>query len=213
MRIRDALLLASMAACGTETGNPEGLVDVGYNARSSAPDVVGIAVDAPVRVDAAWVRIDRAHVDPCEADAVDVPSIGLGDHSGPEAVWQELTLPLVPVCGVRLDLTVTDGAGDPAGVDGAAVALQGVLDDARAFTVRWGEARTLSRTLPSVTPEEGDAWLFTFDLATWVDVDALAVPGDPVDVAGDPAALEAGLSLHLDVDGDGTVGPDDVRLD
>ena len=202
-----------LAACGTETGNPEGLVEVGYNARSTSPDVA-IAADGRARVDAAWLRLETTRIDLCDADPVTVDGIGLGDHSGPDPAWQQLRAPLVDACGLGVVAADGDPAIDPDGVDGAAIAVIGALADGRELVVRWRGEVDLDVAFDPEPLDSDASWLLSFDLGVWIDPAALeAAAGDPVIVDGDPAALRAGLTLHEDVGRDGQVDPAYRRID
>jgi hypothetical protein len=202
-----ALLFAS--ACGTETGNPDEMVDVGFNARSSSADVV-LGEDGRIRVDAVWLRLERTILQPCDAAAINYPGIGLGDHAGVDPAWQSLLAPDRAYCGLGAQAKGSDAPDDAIG--GAAVFVQGRLADGRPFEVSWPEAIELvvqAEALPTDVP-----WLVTFDVALWLDIAALEDAPEPiVRLQGDPSRLLEGLALHADDNGSGTVDPDEERLD
>ncbi len=217
--VAPAAVLASLAACGTETGNPEATVEVEYNARSTDPDLVEL-------VDGVWLRIDvLALSGGCggPADAV-VPALGWADHSGADAAVQAVDVPNVPYCTLATSFFADAGAtGEAPELQGASVALTGTLDDGRAFRVVLREDVPLELTLDDAEPPDVGAWLLSFDVATWLDLGALeALPGDPVVVDEDtnPALLDEvrarladGVQLHHDADRNGRVDPGERRLD
>ena len=224
------LLLLLAVACGTETGNPE-LLALSYNARSTEPDVVALddagSPAEAVLVDAVWLRLGYVRLTgDCDGEPVETryDPLGFADHGHPDAAVQALAVTAETVCSVETSFDVLDDAtGEPAPVAGTAVGLLGTLPDGRAFEALVRDPVAIALTLDDEPlPDEG-SWLVTFDVATWVDADALlALPGDPVVVSddGNVAAYDAlverlvdGVQLHHDADGDGRVDPDERRLD
>jgi len=226
---RLTLCIALLAlACGTETGNPDGtMVDLGYNARTSRPEVVGFDPSSRVQVDAVWLRLADAHLEAsCPGEPLRFDGIGLADHAGKTAAWQELT----PAEGEGADTycgvgtwarVVDDGSDDPLEVAGAAIALTGWLRDGRPFTVQVQRDVDLAVAVdPGVDPGEA-SWLMTFDVGTWLVPEELeALPDDDVFLddgssVGERiiARIPDGVQLHQDFDRDGAIDRDDVRID
>jgi len=214
--------------CGTETGNPEGYaVELGYNARTSQPEAVGFEPTSRVQVDAVWLRLADAHLEAsCPGEPSRFDGIGLADHAGKTAAWQELapseSEAAASYCGVGTwARVVDDGADDPAEVDGASVAITGWLQDGRSFAVQIHRDIDLAVQVdPDVDPTEA-SWLMTFDLATWLDADALEALSDDAIWVDDRTAVGEGIAdrmldgvqLHQDFDHDGAIDRDDVRID
>ncbi len=212
---KPTLLLLLCAACGTETGNPEGMVVLAYDATSSDLARASFEAGSRAQVDGVWLRLEQTTVAVCDDDDQRFPGIGLGDHAGPEPAFQTLDgLPDAPACGLSIAAAPADGAGDPEGVDGAAAAVLGRLGDGRPFVVRWDEPVDLGVALDAQPLPVDGGWLLTFDVATWLDVDALeADPADSITLTGDPARLTDGLGLVEDLDGDGLIDAGEGRLD
>jgi hypothetical protein len=217
----------ALLACGTETGNPEEL-ELGYNARTTEPGEVGLQTPADgATVDAVWLRLGPVTL---LGDCARAPAertfggLGFADHAGPEAAFQQLRVPFRSACGLATSLEVgPDAPADPPGYAGVALSLEGTLGDGRPFSVASETPLDLYLPLADVDLADQGSWLVTFDVARWLDVDALtALPGDEVRVAADEHADELqavlarvpeGLAVHHDADGDGQVGPDEARLD
>jgi hypothetical protein len=217
-----------IGGCGTETGNPDGsMVELGYNARSSNPDDVGFEPTSRLQVDAVWLRLGDAHLDvSCPGEALRFDGIGLADHAGKTAAWQDL----VPAegeasssyCGVGTwARIVDDDSDDPVDVAGAAIAVTGWLRDGRPFTVRIRRDVDLAvQIAPEVDPSEAP-WLMTFDVAAWLAPEELEALPDPVVEVDDGSEvgdriverLAEGLQLHQDFDHDGAIDRDDLRID
>jgi hypothetical protein len=223
------VLLLLGSGCGTETGNPEGAtVELGYNARTSRPEAVGFEPTSRVQVDAVWLRLADAHLEPsCPGESLRFDGIGLADHAGKTAAWQELA----PVegdavassyCGVGTwARVIDDGSDDPEEVDGASIALTGWLQDGRPFAVQIHRDIDLGvRVDPGVDPTEA-SWLMTFDVAAWLDPDELETLEGDVVVLDDRSPvvdriaerLLDGVQLHQDFDHDGAIDRADVRID
>jgi hypothetical protein len=221
------VVLVALGGCGTETGNPEELLPLAYDARTTAPGVVDIGEGAATVVTGVWLGLGPVLLaGELGGERVErtFDGIGFADHAGPEVARQELEVDLAQPDELRTSFVSGAPTGEaPAEVDGAAVGIVGTLPDGRAFSVRVDEEVAVGLELPSAAlPEEG-GWLLTFDLAVWLDVDAIAaLPGDPVvadaitapDLVEDLVQrLEAGLALHHDLDGDDAIDPGEPRLD
>ncbi|MEQ1565539.1 MAG: hypothetical protein ABMA64_07875 [Myxococcota bacterium] len=219
-------MVVSLLACGTETGNPEELA-FEYNARSSAPEVIGLrSPGSAARVDSVWLRLGPVELTgDCDDERGERSYVGLGfaDHADEQPALQQLLVPFDTTCSVALSLEPDASAtGEPAGVGGAALALQGTLADGRPFLVRSDEPMAWSFPLRDEPVPEAGAWLLSFDVAEWLDEGALAaVPGDELTVSAteNPALLDAlldrvagGLTLHLDDDRDGGIDPGEDLL-
>lgn len=212
------------AACGTETGNPEGTVELQYNARSSSPFVTLTASAGSLSVDAVWLRLAPIALEPCSTDEpVMVDALGLTDHSGADAAVQLVKVPDVDYCGITASMEVGPAdAGAPVVTAGASIALTGTLADGRRFEVVVPTEQTFDMVLLDEPLPAAGSWLLSFDVGTWLDRAELdALPGDPVVVdgatnAGALAALTGrladGIALYLDEDGSGTVDADEPRL-
>jgi hypothetical protein len=220
-----AVLLVGVA-CGTETGNPEEL-GLAYDARSSEPDAVGLRTPADAaEVDAVWLRLAEVTLQgDCTGDGSSRVLAGLGfaDHADPAPVIQRTEVPFTELCGLETSfVTGPADPSEPASVAGSSVALEGVLADGRAFAVVLDEEVPVSLALPDVPLPETGGWLLGFDVATWLDPEALAaLPDDPVrvDAATHPDLLAAlrdriplGVGLYDDLDGDGALDPDEEPI-
>jgi hypothetical protein len=226
MNWRSGWLLLGVGACGTETGNPE-LVVLEYNARSTDPDEVALGDGDGTTVEAVWLRLGPVElVSGCgEGEvAAATDALGFADHADPAPAVQELEVEAATVCRLETSFDVAGGApsGEPEPVAGTSVALTGVLPDARAFEVLVREPVALTLAIPD-EPVADASWLLSFDVATWIDADALvALPGDPVTASVDQNVevwqavidrLQSGVQLHEDTDGDGQVDEGERRLD
>ncbi|MEZ4240748.1 MAG: hypothetical protein R3F59_32260 [Myxococcota bacterium] len=225
MRLGLEAALLGLAACGTETGNPD-LLALSYNARTTAPAEVSLERDDPGAADAeqVWLRLGPVRLEgDCDSDPVQAryDALGFADHAHPDAAVQALAVTAATVC--RVETSFDAGPASSTGLDAASVALAGTLSDGRAFEVLLDEAVALSFSLDDEPLPDRGGWLLSFDVATWIDADALlALPGDPVTVtAADHAdvldalhdRLRDGVALHHDADGDGQVDPGERRLD
>jgi len=207
--------------CGTETGNPEGMsVELGYNARSSRPDVVGFDEGAEIVVDTVWLRLDAVTLTPCDGPEATFAGLGLADHGGVEAATQVLPVDSARFCGVSTRAAVAaPGPDEPEVVGGAAIVIEGRRGGGRPFVVAVDEPVDLGVLLDGAPPPSDGRWLLSFDVATWLDPDELgALPDASVEVGGTALwslvdRLADGVSLHLDRDGDGSVDPGEERLD
>jgi hypothetical protein len=214
-----------LVACGTETGNPE-MIPLTYNATTSAPArvAIGSSDSADVRVETVWLRLEDVTLTACD-DSVSqtAPGLGLADHGGPDAALQTVELADTTWCGLSTALRgAPDAVDEPVGIAGSAVAISGTVDG-RAFSILSTADVELDLALPDIPRPDDGSWLLGFDVAEWIDVDALrALPGEPIVVDADtePAFLEAfegrlaaGVHLWADRDGDGQVDDDDERLD
>jgi hypothetical protein len=214
--------------CGTETGNPDGgVVELGYNARTSNPDAVGFEPTSRLQVDAVWLRLGDAHLDVgCPGETLRFDGIGLADHAGKTAAWQEL----VPeegegasgYCGVGTWARgLDDPSDDPFQVAGASMSVTGWLQDGRPFTLRVRRDVDLAVEVdPELDPSEA-SWLMTFDVASWLVPEELEALPDAVlelDDGGEVGRrfvdrIADGVQLHQDFDHDGAVDRDDQRID
>jgi hypothetical protein len=216
-------LLVALGACGTETGNPE-LLEFEYNATTTDPARVGLRADAGFSVEAVWLRL--ADVSFTDCDGVErgtLTGIGLADHGGEEAALQALELPDVPYCGIATALfPEPDATDEPERVAGSAISLSGRLSDGRAWFLTVHRGIPLDIALDGASLPEDSAWLLAFDLATWLDPEALdALPGDPLVLteASHPALIDAfvarlpaGLLVHEDRNGNGRIDEDEPGL-
>lgn len=226
MNWRSVWLVLGVGACGTETGNPE-LVVLEYNARSTDPDEVTLGDGDGVAVEAVWLRLGPVRlVSNCGDGEVEAATdaLGFADHADPAPAVQELEVDAATVCRLETSFDV-EGApsGEPQPVAGTSLALTGVLPDARAFEVLVREPVALTLALDDEPVPTDAHWLLSFDVATWIDADALvALSGDPVTASVDDNAevwqavidrLRAGVQLHQDADDDGEVDVGERRLD
>ncbi len=222
-----------LVACGAETGNPEGTVELLYNARTTDRDV-SLQEENAVRVDNLWLRLGDVRgftvCDTPQQPQLVFRGLGLTDHAGPDVVDQSLPqVELEEYC--RLEVTVAPGASAPAGAGaarGASVAITGsLLSDSRDFSVTIPDEITFELPLDGARPPSADegegAWLLLFDVGEWLERDELlATTGDPIEVslARNADVLSAitqrladGIQLYLDEDADGVADPGEARID
>ncbi|MCA9570531.1 MAG: hypothetical protein KC656_21965, partial [Myxococcales bacterium] len=149
-------LLASVA-CGTETGNPE-QVALAYNARTSAPEVVGLRDAAPLTVDGVWLRLSAVELQACDDGQAAFPALGLADHGGDDAALQTLLLPPGPWCGLHTTFATGEGTEDPPAIQGASVGLLGTLGD-RELQVVTTRTIDVELELPAIEAPTTGGWL------------------------------------------------------
>lgn len=225
------LSLAAAPGCvgqaGTETGNPPlAAVQLSLSA-NDVPVAQALTADPAtgVRVDEVWLVVDRVKF--VQADVCDTPVENEADLRGPlalelaaEPVLFDLQLPEGDYCRVRVRLERAEGGQGPADLLDHSVLVRGVRGDGAPFTIRTRIAPDVdvrSRTAPFPLGDALAAVVLAFDAKRWVaavDLDA-AVPaagGILIDRDSNRELLDAfelamgrGLSLHEDLDQDGTL--------
>lgn len=220
--ITTGLLIAG--ACGTETGNPEGTVELQYNARTTDPSVALLtSTGSTLTVDAVWLRLDPVELAPCDDTPVELDALGLTDHSGADSAVQTFEVPDETYCGLTTSVSVAGAMGsEPAVTDGASIAITGTLSDDRRFEIVVDTPQAFASSLDDEPLPSDGAWLITFDVGTWIDAAAMeALAGDPVVVSatenpGELAAvvgrLAGGVTVHLDENANGVVDPGEREL-
>ncbi len=216
--------ISSLCACGTETGNPEGLV-FEYNATSSDVARVSTDPDAAVQIQSVWLRLGDVVFEDCDGvEQGRLSGIGFADHSGDEAALQQIDLPDVPYCTLRTELIPDPGAIDePERVRGAAIGITGVLESGADFTIVIDEPIRVDIPIGAADIPEDAPWLMAFDVASWIDTATFDVPqtdGIRIDAETNPGVyadlldrIPAGVQLYEDLSEDGMVDPDEPRLD
>ncbi len=225
--------LLGLAACGTETGNPE--LDMFSAARSSQPDAVGIEEEAStLRIDGAWVAFGDIRV--VQSAACDGPGGAEADIDGP---WvadllggppQLLSVPDDEYCRVRVPMDAVRAplpSGTPAQLEDASVFVEGQLADGTPFELvsrREPELDVRSRTAPFLLSDSQQALVLAFDMAVWldgVDLSEGELDGSMlrIDEGNNDTLLEAvednierSLELYEDSTGQGVVADGDTPL-
>lgn len=215
-------------ACVTETGNPE--LDVALRPTATSSDSKVAA--APLwQVSGAWVLIDDVRL--VEGD--DCDAVGEVEHDAEGPFETDLLadppltvhIPAVATdyCRLRVRLDPADGVADaPAELDDHSVLVEGSRGGVPfvARSRRNFEVDLRSRSEPFPLAEGAADLLLAFDVGAWLgDLGELA-PGDDgvirIDEDHDEAldrfeaAVESAMSLHDDVDGDGSLDDDDGTL-
>jgi hypothetical protein len=236
-------LLCLLGACtGTETGNPSFQGSLGYDAYSSAPNVVALpnALSAnqaggATHVDTTWLVLgDVGFVaqQDCVADRPDAsaPGLGAGDHVGSQAPPTDFALPSGSYCGVNLPMLLSAAApaNAPAALAGHSMLIQGTLADGRSFTLASALHAQLALRATGAGFEldaQRSGVLIGFDVATWLDT--LAWDSAEVDASGRVLVDEGhnsellssfeqhvpgGVTLFRDADRDGLLDADPVAL-
>jgi hypothetical protein len=215
------MLALPMAACGgTETGNP-GAASVALGLRASDPAVVDVEATAGgSHVTALLVAVERAALIGCAS--VHDEELVLARDAIVDLVAGSPTIAVAPgrYCGVRLvlapaDLPMVEGAPP---VAGATVAAHGVRADDVPFTLVSRSPRTIQTDITPFTLQARDAFIFAFDVSTWLGrglldaapvVDGRAI----VDGTGDLGAQfdrQVAGGLFDDVSSDGRIEPDEA---
>ena len=215
------VLALSAAACGgTETGNP-GVAGVALGLRASDPAVVDVgAASGGSRVTALLVAVEEAALVACEsADGQDHVLVrrmvlDLVAGSPPAAV------PAGMYCGLRIVLAPADlpPVANVPPISAATVAAHGLRADGVPFTLVSRAPRTIVTDIASFTLRPGDAFIFAFDVSTWLGrglLDAAPVVDGRAIVDG-PGALGAQFDqqvaggLFNDTSNDGSIEPDEA---
>lgn len=218
LTIAASLLIVFGTGCApTETGNPpNGSVQLGFTAFSSAPTVAALAEPgAGLVVDRAAVNVTSLSLLPCTTSSasLEVPAASY------ELVGASKTLELLGperLCGLALELGPSESAGP-------AVFIHGTRAVGAPF-----EVLSFATTTVALQAKAGDEFgdqplLLAFDLGVWftqVDVHGAHAGADGVarlDAALNPdllAAFEARASLSVtlyeDADGDGVLDDDEA---
>jgi hypothetical protein len=217
-------VFGALLACGTETGNPEGLV-FEYNATSSDAARVSTQPDAEIQIQSVWLRLGDVAFEDCGGvEQGRLTGIGFADHSGEEAALQRIELPDVPYCTVRTEFLPDPAAIDePPRVRGAAIGITGVLSNGADFTVVIDERIEVAVPVGAALIPEDIPWLLAFDVATWLDASVFDVPNEDgirIDAETTPGIyadlldrIPDGVQLYEDISENGLVDPEDPRLD
>jgi hypothetical protein len=240
MRLAAYALCWTLCACaGTETGNPSFMGKLGYDAYSSDPGAVALALkgDAAeaLTVDNAWLVLGDVELqrgtDCDSASGPHVHGLGAGDHAGGQAPPTDFETSAGDFCGLRLPFAPASGAlpdGAPESLKDESVFVRGKLPDGRMFEVHSAlqESLSLRATAGEFVLDSAHANIVIgFDVALWLSelrwADATETSEDTVMVSRASnralldqfeAALPKGIALFRDHDGDGELDDDAMKL-
>ncbi len=233
------LTLAFGGCAGTETGNPNApysTAELLLNARSSNHQAVTLRqAGGAVVVEQAWLTLDtlsfREGAD-CTIpnESLSTPKIGLGDHSGPDAL--RLNMDVKPGSYCQATATFMNGQvekplGAPEQVLDHSIVIVGRLEDGTPLTIASNFAAPVQLDATQGAFEWGtdsSALLVEFDLAVWLKaIDLAGAVRDPVlgiviDELNNQSALTTfegnvapGVTLYRDIAGNGDVDPGDIK--
>lgn len=229
--IRAIPLLTLLAACVTETGNPELVVEVRATA-SSTSDRVTVAAVPGLAVESAWVSIDEVRLvemGACEGDAEVDYAVSGPFPTDLVAVTREpiqINAPAADYTLLRVDLAGGPNGGEVLGRD--SVVVLGSRADGVPFAIRSDQGFDLELRGEGGTfavDEAQRGLILDFNMDTWIGDIGLqyAAPEDDGTIRVDDdhnlaileafeAAAGAALGLYGDDDRDGE-RDDDERLD
>lgn len=233
-------LALTLGGCaGTETGNPNApysTAELLLNARSSNNQAVTLRqAGGAVVVEQAWLTLDtlsfREGTDcAVPSESLATPKIGLGDHSGPDAL--RLNMNVKPGSYCQATATFTNGQvekplGAPEQVLDHSIVIVGRLEDGTPLTIASNFAAPVHLDATQGAFEWGtdpSALLVEFDLAVWLKgIDLAGAARDPVlgivlDEGNNQSALTTfegnvapGVTLYRDIAGNGDVDPEDIK--
>ncbi len=240
MRLRTAALallalLAAFVGCApTETGNPSLTTSASLVAYSSDPNAIRIGAGNGNSLDGVWLSYAKVDLEPCHGPpaltAVDGP-LSEDLLVRPPAA-HALHTDLDRFCRILIPLSPASAplpAGAPAELSDHVLVARGRRGDGRTVIIASQVARQI---VLDVGPAglgldvEPRRLLIAFDVVPWfanVDLSLASVDTDGViyiDDARNPsllaafeAALDHSASLHRDLDHDGEVDPNELRLD
>ncbi|MDX2050913.1 MAG: hypothetical protein SFV15_00890 [Polyangiaceae bacterium] len=230
------LVLAVGGCTGTETGNPNGQVELLLNARSSNLALVSLReTGGAVVVEQAWLTLDKVSLregDNCikPERVVETTKIGLGDHSGPDALKLSLNAPLGFYCQATADFTNGPGSrplGAPEEVLNHSIVIVGRLADGTKLKIASNfeaQIRLDASAQPIEIGADDAAILMEFDIATWLNgIDLATAEKDPIEgivlsdtkntahLARFEGNVAPGVELFRDVARNGQVDPEDTK--
>ncbi len=233
------LALALGGCAGTETGNPNApysTADLLINARSSNTQALTLRQPGGrVVVEQAWLTLDRLSfregADCTRSnESVATPKIGLGDHSGPDAL--RLSMNVKPGSYCQATATFMNGQvekplGAPTEVLDHSIVVVGRLADGTPFKIASNFAAPVHLDATQRAFDWGtdrSALLLEFDLAEWVrGIDFAGAARDPsheiiLDERNNTDSLATfegnvapGVELFHDVSANGDVDPEDTQ--